>query len=311
MIFCYNIIMKFIYKLRKILYTPLFPGTLFFQKKKKLDWSWIKVARFLFIIIVLSASLIIINDELVYRFDTGLWSEDILNADYKGTSVCNVAGLELRGDLHSYYDDDEALIISSEDLIYSLRELEADDSVQAVLLEVDSYGGYPVAAEEAYRAITEFKKPIIVMVRNAATSAAYWAISGADYIIASPVSDIGAIGVTFSYLDRAQQNKQAGLTYNSLSTGKYKDYGDPDKELTSAERELIMRDLQIIHDTFVKSVAESRQLDLQVIQNLADGSSLPGILALETGLVDALGGINEAEDYLAEVLGEKAEVCWE
>jgi len=303
--------MKLIDKLQNILNTPLFPNSFKASIWRPMAWPWLKIGRFFFGMIVLLAALIVINDEIIYRFDTDLLSDDILSADYEEYATCNVTGLELRGDLHSYYDDDETLIISSEDLIYSLRELASDETVKAVLLEVDSYGGYPVAAEEAYQAILNFDKPIIALVRNAATSAAYWAISGADYIVASPLSDIGAIGVTFSYLDRAKQNEQEGLTYNSLSTGRYKDYGDPDKELTSAERDLIMRDLQIVHDAFVQSVADSRQLNLETVKILADGSSLPGALALEAGLVDALGGINEAEDYLTEILGEKAEVCWE
>lgn len=71
-----------------------------------------------------------------------------------------------------------------------------------------------------------------------------------------------------------------------------------------------MRDLEIMHDIFVKAVSENRNLPIDKVKALADGSSMPGEMALENGLIDKIGGIYDVEDYLNELIGEKAEICW-
>jgi protease-4 len=116
------------------------------------------------------------------------------------------------------------------------------------------------------------------------------------------MSDVGSIGITMSYLDNVEKNRKEGLNYVSLSTGKYKDYGNPDKSLTQEERALIERDLKIVHDEFVKAVAENRKLPVEDVAKLADGSSMPGTLALEKKLIDALGDQESARKWFAEQL---------
>lgn len=118
------------------------------------------------------------------------------------------------------------------------------------------------------------------------------------------------IGVTMSYLDNYKKNLKDGLTFNSLSTGKFKDTGNSDKPLTNEERALIMRDLNITNEHFIKSVAVNRKLDIKKVRKLADGSSMPGELALQNGLIDKIGGIYEIKDYLKEKIDEDVVVCW-
>ena len=89
----------------------------------------------------------------------------------------------------------------------------------------------------------------------------------------------------------------------SLASGKYKDYGNPDKPLTADERVLLERDLKIYHDQFIKEVAENRNLSVEDISKLADGSSMPGELALQNKLIDATGNQETARAWLAEQLG--------
>ena len=148
------------------------------------------------------------------------------------------------------------------------------------------------------------------MVRSAANSAAYWSAVGGDIIFASPSSDIGSIGVTMSYLDNSAKNNEDGLTYNSLSTGKFKDYTNPNKELTEEERALLMRDINIVNENFIKTVAKDRNLDINKVRALADGSSMPAQMALDNGLIDRIGGIYEVEEYLKEKIGAEVNACW-
>lgn len=288
------------------------------KKWKKPSFKKI-IKGFAFFVIFLAA-LIIIKYEYEYQFESDTSNDDTTIEEGIGDeeSDCNVLGIELRGDVVTYVspkDKDEegnntVDETSSEDIIYLIDQANTDDNIKAIILEVDSYGGSAVAAEEINQALQSTDKPTVAFVRSAAASAAYWAASGADTIFASPLSDIGSIGVTMSYLDNTKKNTKDGLTYNSLSTGKFKDYGNPDKILTEDEKKLIMRDLNITHDIFINTVSKNRSLPIEKVKALADGSSMPGQMALENGLIDQLGDIYKVENYLKDKLGEDVEVCW-
>ncbi len=279
--------------------------------------SFKKIIRFLIILAIFLAACITLKDEYEYQFG-GYYGDDYSYTEDDGLT-CNVSGIELHGDIVTYIipenedSDGRSLTdeVSSESIISALMEAQADDDIKAVILEIDSYGGSPVAAYEINQALhKEITKPVIVMVRSAATSGAYLAAVGADAIFASPYSDIGGIGITMSYVDYAQQNAKEGLTYNSLTAGKYKDYGNPDKTLTEEEKALMMRDLNIMHEGIIQVIASDRNLDVNKVRVLADGSSMPGQMAKDNGLIDEIGGITEVEKYLKDKIGEDAIACW-
>lgn len=295
-----------------------------YKKLNPKNWkrlSFKKIIRCLAFLIIFLGVLIIVKDEYEYQFGTYSYNLESAISEDGGSEEemdCNVLGIELRGDVVTYVtpegkDEEENNIVdetSSEDIIYLIDHANADKNIKAVILEVDSYGGSIVAAEEISRALSKTNKPTVAFVRSAAVSAAYWAASGADTIFASSLSDIGSIGVTMSYLDNTKKNTKDGLTYNSLSTGKFKDYGNPNKPLTEDERRIIMRDLEINHNIFIKAISKNRNLPIDKVRTLADGSSMPGQMALENGLIDEIGGIYEVESYLKDKLGEDISVCW-
>ena len=103
-----------------------------------------------------------------------------------------------------------------------------------------------------------------------------------------------------SYLENSTQNKNNGLEFVSLASGKFKDSGVTDKPLTEEERSLFERDIKIYYDEFVKEVAENRNLSVEDVQKLADGSTQPGALALEHKLIDSLGDIETARSWFKE-----------
>jgi len=199
---------------------------------------------------------------------------------------------------------------ASENIVYSINEADSDPNIKAIILEIDSYGVSPVAAEEVSNVLKNAKKPTAVLIREGGISAAYWAATGADKIFASKNSDVGSISVTMSYLDNVRQNQKEGFTFNQLSSGKFKDTGDPNKTLSTEEIKLLMRDVTIIHQNFIKAVAENRNLDIKKVEDLADGSTMLGEMALENGLIDQIGGLFEVKEYLKEKIGEEAEICW-
>ncbi len=225
---------------------------------------------------------------------------------------CNIAGINLHGELWTYlpeelYSGDYA---SSEDIYAALSDAESNPQMLGVFLDVDSYGGLPVAAEELSNKILAMEKPVVAVIRMGGASAAYWVASSADRVFASELSDIGSIGVTMSYLDESKLNQNEGYTWNSLSTGKFKDSGSTDKPLTAEERALFERDLKITFENFIGAVAENRGLSLEKVRALADGSTMMGKQALANGLIDEIGSLPEAEKYLKTTLSVEPVVCW-
>ncbi len=238
------------------------------------------------------------------------WAGYATESFVTGDGTCNIAIIHLVGDIVPYaniFEDGSGNMqppsTDPDTTRAALRSAESDSAIRGVLMRIDSGGGTPAASE----AITnEFKRsplPTVALIREMGASGAYLAATGADTIIASPFSDVGSIGITMSYLENSAQNKNEGLEYISLSSGKFKDSGSPDKPLTPEERALFERDLKIYHDTFVTQVSENRNMSREEIEKLADGSAMPGSMALEKKLVDSLGDQDTAREWFARTLG--------
>ena len=222
---------------------------------------------------------------------------------------CNIAVLPIIGAIIPYAGADEdgsgnapAPSTSADHILNMLRLAEREPDVRGILVRIDSQGGSPVASEIMADGFRRSTLPVAALVRETGVSAAYLAATGAKTIIASPFSNVGGIGVTMSYLENTAKNAKEGLRYVPLASAPFKDYGDPDKPLTYAERLLIERDLKMLHEQFVKEVAENRNLPIEKVTKLADGSSMPGALALQKGLIDAVGDQETARAWFAEQL---------
>jgi len=255
---------------------------------------------------------------ILILFIPTLFGYNIINFASEEESCGNIAGIELHGELLTYISpenyDAEGYVITdqtaSEDIVATIDEAEKDDSMEVIILEVDSVGGSPVAAEEIAKALKAAKKPTVALIREYGNSAAYYAATGADIIFASVNSDVGGIGVTMSYLDYSKQNETEGITYQQISSGKLKDAGDPDKPLTDEEKAYLQRDTMILHENFVKAVSVNRGIDIEKMRELADGSSMMGEMALENGLIDNIGGMAEVEKYLESEYNIETAICW-
>lgn len=233
---------------------------------------------------------------------------------------CNVAVAQLYGTL-VYYPTENGGSPSSangdgtldqtaaEDIRAQIEAADADPSIKAILLQVDSPGGDPVAGEDIADALKHASKPTVAFVADEGTSAAYWASTGAQTIFASADSALADIGVTESYLDSSQQDAQNGLTFESLTAGEYKDMGNPDAPLTPVEKDLFERDLNITLQNFIEQVAANRNLSVASVTAIADGSSMEGEMALQDGLIDKIGNIYDVENYIKGKIGTDAVLC--
>jgi protease-4 len=272
------------------------------------------ILKIIFLLAIISTIAMYWYDQYTYYFPNE-YASDSLAQCQEGS---NVAVINIHGDIVTYLiepscpeESDSTLSdsVSSEKIVAYIDEIEKDSNIKAVIVEIDSYGGYPVASEEIMNALKKMTKPTIAVIRGGAASGAYLIASGADRIYASEMSDVGGIGITMSYLDYSQKNRQEGIAYQQLSSGKFKDTGSPDKDLTAEEKELLMRDVKILHEAFVKRVAENRGLDLEKVEKLADGSTMLGKAAKENGLVDEIGNIYDAEEWIKKELKIEPKIC--
>jgi len=213
---------------------------------------------------------------------------------------CNIAVLPIEGAILPFTGfADFPLITTPSQVRDFIASAESDINIDGILIEINSPGGTPVASEQISQYLRLSTLPVVATIGDIGASGAYLVAASADIIIASAMSDVGSIGVTMSYLEASEKNAEEGLTFVELNSGEFKDAGNPDKPLTPAERAIFERDLEIVHDEFVRQIATLRNKDVAEIEALADGSSMPGIRALEVGLVDRLGGRVEAREEFA------------
>lgn len=241
----------------------------------------------------------------------------ISDSDDYSDGDCTVKAIELHGELltyippHSENDTYFNYDVISSDLITNLiREANDDEDIKAIMIEVDSGGGSGVAGEEISNAIKNSEKPVVAFIREIGASASYWAVSGADKIFASKNSSVGSIGVTSSFLSAVEKDRKEGYVFEQLSVGKFKDTGNYEKPMTDEERDLIMRDINIMFDNFVETISKNRNMSIEEVKAFADGSTVMGERAKSLGMIDEIGGMIEVEKYLEGVLGEEPTVCW-
>lgn len=224
---------------------------------------------------------------------------------------CNIAVMPIDGVIMPFgngvmYGD---FVTTPKDVRDFIAALEYETTIEGVMFEINSPGGTPVASEAIASEIAALELPNVALVGDMAASGGYMVAASTDTIVASPMSDVGSIGVTMSYTEESEKNEEEGITYVPLNSGKFKDMGSPNKPLTDEERTLIESQLQEVHDYFVDLVSRYRNIDRTEVASLADGSTLTGTKALEKKLIDILGGREAVKEVFAVKLGkDKSEI---
>ena len=192
---------------------------------------------------------------------------------------------------------------SSKDIVSFIEDAGENPQIEVLLLEINSPGGSAVASDEIATAVKRVQKPVVVYIREAGASGAYWIASAADHVIANRMSITGSIGVLSSYLEFSGLMNDYNVTYQRLVAGENKDMGTPFKKLSEPERKILQQKLDKIHDFFIEEVAANRKLEAAQVRKIATGEFFLGVEALELGLVDQLGGKEEAETFIRERYG--------
>jgi protease-4 len=194
-------------------------------------------------------------------------------------------------------------VITPESVRTELERARNDDSVKAIVLQIDSPGGSVAASQEIVNQLELVKKPIVVSMSDLAASGGYYISAGADKIVALPGTLTGSIGVISEMPNLKGLFDKLGIDMQVFIAGKHKDMYAGLRELTP-EEEVIMQDMtDQLYNQFVQVVAKGRGLSEDKVRALATGQLYTGIQAKELGLVDELGGLNTAIDLAASLAG--------
>ncbi|SEA65321.1 protease-4 [Arachidicoccus rhizosphaerae] len=235
--------------------------------------------------------------------DLNLVSLDKYNkaADYKDYSGKDrIAVLYAQGDITSGSDKDG---IQGEKYVSMIRDIRSDSSVKALVIRVNSPGGSALASDLIWREIqlTKKVKPVVISMGNMAASGGYYISCGADYIFAEPTTITGSIGV-FSIMGDASgflKNK-LGITFDAVKTGPHADLGSIARPLTDVEKNWMQASVDSVYYSFTSRVAQGRDTSRAYIDSIGQGHVWTGLHAKQIGLVDAIGGLQDAIDYAAK-----------
>jgi protease-4 len=194
-------------------------------------------------------------------------------------------------------------LASSDDIIPLIRQAESDSEVQAILLRINSPGGSVVPSDEIYHALKGVDKPIVVLMGELAASGGYYISMAGQYLIANPNTLTGSIGVISSFPEASQLLKNLGVTVSVIKSGEVKDIGSLYRPMTDEEKVLWQKVVDETYESFIQTVAEGRNMPLDQVRKLADGTIYTGRQALALGLIDALGYQEDAVAKAAELGG--------
>ncbi|HDQ60018.1 MAG TPA: signal peptide peptidase SppA [Candidatus Woesearchaeota archaeon] len=190
--------------------------------------------------------------------------------------------------------------VSSETIVDNLEKADSNPDIKAILIEINSPGGSVYASKEIVKALEKIEKPKICLLKETASSGAYWIASKCDSIIADDFTLTGSISVAGSYLEFSGLMEKYGVNYVRLVSGEKKDIGSPYKAPTEAELEDLNKIINEIQKELINDIAENRNLSVDYVASISDGSLFLGKEAKEMGLVDLLGDKNTAFDVLME-----------
>ena len=186
----------------------------------------------------------------------------------------------------------------------ALSHFQKEDNVKAVVLRINSPGGAVAPCQEIYQAVKNVKKPVVASLGSVAASGGLYVASGADLIMANPGTVTGSIGVILQTVEVSGTMEKVGLKSQTIKSGLYKDLGSPFREMRDAEKDLLQNMVSEVYEQFLKDLAAGRpKLSPEEVRRLADGRIFSGAEAQRLGLVDELGGFEEAARRAAAMGG--------
>ena len=196
--------------------------------------------------------------------------------------------------------------IGSDVFAKEIRKARLDDKIKAIVLRINSPGGSALASDVMWREVNLAKKvkPVIASMSSVAASGGYYMAMGCDTIVAQPNTITGSIGIFAIIPDLSKfMDTKLGITFDRVSTGEYSDLFTVTRSLNEGEKQIIQNMIERGYEDFTSKAAEGRNMAIENLLNVASGRVWSGIEAKENGLVDVLGGFQEAINIAANSAG--------
>jgi len=176
-----------------------------------------------------------------------------------------------------------------------LEKFRKDDNIKSLVIRINSPGGAVAPCQEIYQAVKSFNKPVIISMGSVAASGGLYVAAAGDVIMANPGTITGSIGVIMQSVEISGTMDKIGLRAMTIKSGEFKDMGSPFREMRDSERELLQGMVLDVYEQFVADLAAGRdKLSIEEIRKVADGRIFNGSEAHKLGLVDELGGFEDA-----------------
>ena len=183
-----------------------------------------------------------------------------------------------------------------------IRKARLDNDVKAIVLRINSGGGSALVSENIWRELTLAKaqKPVVISFGDVSASGGYYLSCNADSIFADPMTITGSIGV-FSMIFNTQNffREKLGVTFDGIHTAKQPDAISMIQPLTDMQKRFIQNDVDSIYHDFTSRVADGRKKDIAYVDSIGQGRVWSGEKALGLGLIDRIGGVQDAMESAA------------
>lgn len=203
----------------------------------------------------------------------------------------------------------EGPIFDSKKPVEEIKEYVKDASIKAIILRVDTPGGAVAPSQEIYEEVKKAveKKKVVVSMGSIAASGGYYISCPSSRIIANPGTLTGSIGVIMEIPNLEGLMSKIGIKTEVIKSGRHKDTGSIFRKMEKEEKELLQGVMDNVHEQFIKAVSEGRKLKTEEVRKFADGRIFTGEQAVEYGLVDELGTLEDAVRTAAKMVGIKDE----
>lgn len=196
--------------------------------------------------------------------------------------------------------------VGSDKFAKEIRKARENDDIKAIVMRINSPGGSFIASDVMWRELklASEVKPVIASMSDVAASGGYYLAMACDTIMAQPNTITGSIGI-FSIIFNAQGflNNKLGVTTDEVATGEISTLYTMSRPLSEEQKRIIQKDTDEGYETFVTKAAEGRGMSVDDIKAIASGRVWSGLQALDNGLIDQLGGIDDAIALAAEKAG--------
>jgi protease-4 len=208
--------------------------------------------------------------------------------------VMSISGVISDGKGGAGWDGDDDLVARIKEELTLAAD---DDHIKALLLRINSPGGTVTASDIVYHEIMAFKEkrkiPVVAVIMDLGASGGYYIAVTGDRIIAHPTSVTGSVGVIMLRVNAEGLLQKIGVEASAVKSGGKKDIGSPFRPMTEDERAIFQTMINGFFSRFLEVVSKSRSLPADQLKVIADGRVVTGPQALQLGLVDQVGYLDD------------------